>query len=222
MSTISRSVERQWSIELRKFWNNKKCTNGSQVKAKYRQHIKKTNISPQYRDGDGQTVQKLSKEYSEMKKKIAHYIQRLSEDLSDCLRPRKQFGWQGGYTSGTKVDLKKMLQAQARNQGEINFWKRRRKLDRRSAAATLLIDLSGSMQGEKSIAAIQGAILFVEALIPLQIPISVKGFKRDVIDVIQFGEPLTITKRCGIAKMLSQVGSVNNDSLAVEHLQRNC
>ena len=84
----------------------------SQVKAKYRQHIKKTNINPQYGDGDGQTVQKLSKEYSEMKKKIAHYIQRLSEDLSDCLRPRT-LGWQGGYTSGTKVDLKKMLQAQS-------------------------------------------------------------------------------------------------------------
>ena len=191
------------------------CAKGSQIKTKYRQHIKNNNTRPQYGNRDGQT-QKLRKEYSEMKKKIAPYIRRLSEDLSDCLRPRKQFGWQGGYTSGTKVDLKKMLQAQARNQGEINFWKRRRKLDRRSAAATLLIDLSGSMQGEKSIAAIQGAILFVEALIPLQVPISVKGFQRDVIDVIQFGEPLTISKRCDIAKMLSQVGSVNNDSLAVE------
>ena len=193
-----------------------KCANNSQVKTKYRQHIKNNNPRSQYGDRDGQTSQKLSKEYSEMKKKIAPHIQRLSEDLSDCLRPRKQFGWHRGYTSGTKLDLKKMLQAQARNQGEINFWKRRRKLDRRSAAATLLIDLSGSMQGEKSIAAIQGAILFVEALIPLQVPISVKGFQRDVIDVIQFGEPLTLSKRCDIAKMLSQVGSVNNDSLAVE------
>ena len=122
-----------------------KCTNGSQVKAKYRQHIKKTNISPQYRDGDGQTVQKLSKEYSEMKKKIAHYIQP-SEDLSTAL-DQESIGWQGGYTSGTKVDLKKMLQALAIKEKLISG-NADEKLDRRSAAATLLIDLSGSMQGE--------------------------------------------------------------------------
>ena len=167
-------------------------------------------------DAHSGEMQKLSLQYSQMKRNIAPYIVKLSEDLSDCLRPKKQFGWQSGYSSGTKIDLQRMLQAQARNRGELNFWNRRKKMDRRSAAATLLIDLSGSMRGEKSIAAIQGAILFVEALESLAIPISVKGFRKDVIDVIQFGEQITFSKRCDIARMLFQVGSVNNDFLAVK------
>ena len=167
-------------------------------------------------DSNSNEMQKLSLQYSQMKRNIAPHIVKLSEDLSDCLRPKKQFGWQSGYTSGTKINIQSMLQAQARNRGELNFWNRRKKMDRRSAAATLLIDLSGSMHGEKSIAAIQGAILFVEALEPLAIPISVKGFRKNVIDVIQFGEQITFSKRCDIARMLSQVGSVNNDVLAIK------
>lgn len=174
------------------------------------------------RGGDpNDDTQDLERSYQELKKGIYPQIQRLTQELENLLRPTHRGDWQDGYTSGPKVNIRKMLQQEARNQvmhtdPKIDFWQRKTKITKRSVAATLLVDLSGSMRGEKSIAALQGAILFAEALHALDIPASVAGFKTEVIPVVGFGERFSNVHRRNIAKMLRQVGSINHDALAVE------
>ena len=174
------------------------------------------------RGGDpSDDTQELERSYQELQKEIYPQIQRLTQELENLLRPTHCGDWQDGYTSGPKVNIRKMLQQEAKNQvmrtdRKIDFWQRKTKITKRSVAATLLVDLSGSMRGEKSIAALQGAILFAEALHALDIPASVAGFKTEVIPVVEFGEKFSNVHRRNIAKMLRQVGSVNHDAHAVE------
>ena len=91
--------------------------------------------------------QSLIRTYDEMRQKVANQIQKMTQELQNVLRPTRAAKWKDGYTSGSKVNLKRMIQREARNQGDLDFWQRKTQVSKRSVAATLLIDLSGSMHG---------------------------------------------------------------------------
>ena len=160
-------------------------------------------------------TQSLIRTYDEMRQKVSDQIQKLSQELQNVLRPTKAAKWKDGYTSGSKVNLKRMIQREARNQGDLDFWQRKTQVSKRSVAATLLIDLSGSMYGFKSEAALQGAILFWEALHSLSIAASISGFKTERIPILKFGDPIVQNNRKKVANMLNLVGSVNHDADAL-------
>lgn len=160
-------------------------------------------------------TQSLIRTYDEMRQKVADQIQKLSQELQNVLRPTKAAKWKDGYTSGSKVNLKRMIQLEARNQGDLDFWQRKTQVSKRSVAATLLIDLSGSMYGLKSEAALQGAILFWEALHSMDIAASISGFKTERIPILKFGDPIVQSNRKKVANMLNLVGSVNHDAEAL-------
>ena len=153
--------------------------------------------------------------YDEMRQKVANQIQKMTQELQNVLRPTRAAKWRDGYTSGSKVDLKRMIQREARNQGDLDFWQRKTQVSKRSVAATLLIDLSGSMHGIKSESALQGAILFWESLQSLGIAASISGFKTERIPILRFGDPMVQENRKKIANMLNLVGSVNHDAEAL-------
>ena len=166
-------------------------------------------------DGADDPSTNVSRTYSQLKQAIHPQIHHLTSSLSEVLRPQRRYAWREGHRSGSRVNIRQLMQAEARNRGECNFWQRRSECSKRSAAATLLIDLSGSMEGKKSLAALQAAVLFVEALAPLGVPTSVKGFKRRVVPIKEFSDALDQRSRTQIAGMLQQVGSVNNDAKAI-------
>jgi hypothetical protein len=100
-------------------------------------------------DDSSDQTQSLIRTYDEMRQKVADQIQKMTQELQNVLRPTKAAKWKDGYTSGSKVNLKRMIQREARNQGDLDFWQRKTQISKRSVAATLLIDLSGSMHGPK-------------------------------------------------------------------------
>ena len=168
------------------------------------------------RGGDpSHQTQSLIRTYDEMRQKVADQIQKMTQELQNVLRPTRATKWKDGYTSGSKINLKRMIQREARNQGDLDFWQRKTQVSKRSVAATLLIDLSGSMHGFKSEAALQGAILFWESLHSLGIAASISGFKTERIPILQFGDPIVQDNRKKIANMLNLVGSVNHDAVAL-------
>ena len=139
----------------------------------------------------------------------------MTQELQNVLRPTRAAKWKDGYTSGSKINLKRMIQREARKQGDLDFWQRKTQVSKRSVAATLLIDLSGSMHGFKSEFALQGAILFWESLHSLGIAASISGFKTEMIPILHFGDPIVQDNRKKIANMLNLVGSVNHDAAAL-------
>lgn len=168
------------------------------------------------RGGDSSIqTQSLIRTYDSMRQKVANQIQKMTQELQNVLRPTRAAKWKDGYTSGSKVNLKRMIQREARNQGDLDFWQRKTQISKRSVAATLLIDLSGSMHGFKSEAALQGAILFWESLHSLGIAASIDGFKTERVPILRFGDPIVQENRKKIANMLNLVGSVNHDAVAL-------
>ena len=160
-------------------------------------------------------TQSLIRTYDEMRQKVANQIQKMTQELQNVLRPTRAAKWKDGYTTGSKVNLKRMIQREARNQGDLDFWQRKTQISKRSVSATLLIDLSGSMHGLKSESALQGAILFWESLHALGIAASISGFKTERIPILRFGDPIVQGNRKKIANMLNLVGSVNHDAEAL-------
>lgn len=163
----------------------------------------------------GTETQSLIRTYEQMRMVVSDQIQKMTQELQNVLRPTKAAKWQEGYSSGSKLNLRRMIQREARNQGELDFWQRKTKVSKRNVAATLLIDLSGSMHGLKSEAALQGAILFWESLHALGVSTSISGFKRERISIVGFGDPLVQSNRKKVANMLNLVGSVNHDAAAI-------
>lgn len=165
-------------------------------------------------DECGET-QSLLRTYEQMRIVVSDQIQKMTQELQNVLRPTKAAKWQDGYSSGSKLNLRRMIQREARNQGDLDFWQRKTAISKRNVAATLLIDLSGSMYGDKSEAALQGAILFWESLHALGVSTSISGFKRERVPIVGFGDPLVQSNRKKVANMLNLVGSVNHDADAI-------
>ncbi len=75
-------------------------------------------------------------------------------------------------------------------------------------AFSLLIDLSGSMSGEKSQVALLGTILMAETLAQLKVPFAVNGFQNVVIPFAPFHAHFGESLRKNIATMPHEVEEV--------------
>lgn len=214
-SSTSKAVLKQW-------YENQRAQFGVSTELDFRDARLRNGESARrlrHRRGRGgnpsNQTQSLIRTYDEIRQKVAGQIQKMTQELQNVLRPTRATKWKDGYTSGSKINLKRMIQREARNQGDLDFWQRKTQVSKRSVAATLLIDLSGSMHGFKSEAALQGAILFWESLHSLGIAASISGFKTERIPILQFGDPIVQDNRKKIANMLNLVGSVNHDAIAL-------
>lgn len=87
----------------------------------------------------------------------------------------KQRDWDPGQVHGN-IDPKRLASVLT---GTRNFYRKRAPINMVDTAVTLLVDMSGSMNGEKSIEAGKACYVFAEALTKVGIPIEVLGFSSD-------------------------------------------
>lgn len=87
----------------------------------------------------------------------------------------KQRDWDPGQTRGL-LDPKRLATVMT---GSRNFYRVRRPLEMVDTAVTLLIDMSGSMNGQKAVEAMKAAFIFAESLTKVGVPIEVLGFTSD-------------------------------------------
>jgi cobalamin biosynthesis protein CobT len=85
------------------------------------------------------------------------------------------------------------------------LWLRKTVPDRWSVVFSLLVDLSGSMQGEKAQAAVAGAVLLAETLHRLNVPFLINGFQDVLVPFAAVGEGLTARVRAALAAMPAEV-----------------
>ncbi|MEZ4474091.1 MAG: hypothetical protein R3F60_25550 [bacterium] len=132
-------------------------------------------------------------------------VHQLARHLGEILRPRKRLRERSGYPSGRRVDMRKVMQFEADPRRYNELWIRSSIPDRRSVAISLLVDLSGSMRGQKSRAALLGTILLAETLHSLEIPFAINGFQDVLIPLADFGEGLVPETRKNIAELVQEV-----------------
>ncbi len=139
--------------------------------------------------------------YEQARRRIALQIDALTARVETILRPRQRLGERGGYPSGYRVDLSRVMAFDADPRRYRELWRRKSIPDRREAAVFLLVDLSGSMRGEKSQAALLGTVLVAESLHRLGVPCAIAGFQDKLIPFVAFGEDLGPATRQTIADM---------------------
>ncbi len=144
-------------------------------------------------------------DYERAYDRVADQVEQLTQHLGEVLRPRKRLRERAGYPSGRHVDLKKLMayEADPRRYGEI--WVRSTIPDRRNVAISLLVDLSGSMDGEKVEAALLGTILMAETLSRLKVPFAINGFQDVLIPLCPFSSRLEDQVRVAISEMPQEV-----------------
>jgi len=124
--------------------------------------------------------------YCAARRTVGSQIDLLSSRLEEMLRNRKRMRETTGYPTGHRLDLRRVMAFEADPRRTDDLWKRKTVPNRRRAAFSLLVDLSGSMDGEKAQAALHGTIVFAETLAKLDIPFSVHGFQDELIPFLPF------------------------------------
>jgi cobalamin biosynthesis protein CobT len=144
-------------------------------------------------------------DYEKMRSAVAAQIDRLVTDMEEVLRPRRRLRNRSGYATGQRLDLRRAMTFEADPRTYDKLWSRPSIPERRDTAFMLLVDLSGSMRGPKTDAALAGTILLAETLQRLGVPFAVNGFQDEVIPFTRFGEGLSLPTRANIGTMPREV-----------------
>lgn len=116
-------------------------------------------------------------------------IRTLTDELERLLEPDRAPRWRGGQRSGQRVELKAAMRRQARPD-TLEIWSRKSLPHKRDARFLLLVDLSGSMRGERIHGALRGVVLLAEVLERLGIRFAIEGFQDRAVVFKRFDEAL--------------------------------
>ena len=148
---------------------------------------------------------KLPEAYVKAHADVANQIEQLVRELEDVLLPRRRLADRSGFSSGKGLDLRRAMAFAADPRRHDKLWRRPTIPRRRDTAFLLLVDLSGSMRGEKTPAAIAGTVLLSECLERLQVPFAVFGFQDVLVPLCDFGEGLNPMTRAAIGSLGEEI-----------------
>ena len=150
--------------------------------------------------------------YSGALKEVAPLIDNLTGDLRDIFIKRKLGKYQPGYHYGRKWNISKRIQerisgiplirTEAREQKES-------KSEEKDYAITLLIDLSGSMRGEKIKEAFKSVVVLAETLKNLNIKFEILGFQDILLEFKSFDKDLDDEMREKLNQLILEVNDEN-------------
>jgi cobalamin biosynthesis protein CobT len=152
---IAKKVKKS-TIESREgfYWTNR-----------YDKYYDKHKIVREIRHGRGDRVV----EFEESTKQVTNY---LIKDLRRMLEERRRRYYVGGHKTG-KLNARSLFKARL---GDPHIFKKKNQVRDVNAAVSLLIDMSGSMSGQKIRVAMQSAYAFAMVLTQLKVPFEVFGF----------------------------------------------
>jgi hypothetical protein len=160
---------------------------------------------PLIEGGDPDQTTKLPEAYIKAYHDVANQIERLVRELEEVLRPRRRLSDRAGFPSGKRLDLRRAMAFAADPRRHDKLWRRPTIPRRRDTTFLLLVDLSGSMRGEKTPAAIAGTVLLSESLDRLAVPYAVYGFQDVLVPFCDFGEGLNPVTRHAIGSMGEEI-----------------
>ena len=153
-------------------------------------------------------------EYDKAYEEVADIINLLYIRLKKFLLPERHPKWQKGFPSGSKLDLEKAMQAEADPRYLGKIWERKTIPHKFDYRFSILVDLSGSMQGEKIEETFKGVVVLAEVLERLGIQYEIIGFQDDIIPYKSFREKLNneLRNKISIAKKEPYNEGVHNQA----------
>lgn len=159
--------------------------------------------------------------YEQYRKEVLPIIDKLEDDLRHIFVARREQGWQAGFKSGKRISIKKRIQEHAKGVPvvETRAFERREVPLEKDYAITLLVDLSGSMQGQKIEETFRGTIVLAEVLNKLGVSMEIIGFNDQIHEFQSFGQKMSPEIRNRMGEMLQEVNTPsaqwNDDGWAV-------
>jgi cobalamin biosynthesis protein CobT len=159
--------------------------------------------------------------YESMRREVLPQIDELEADLREIFVKRRAQKWLGGFKSGKKIDIKRRMQEKALgiSSVESKAWQKRELPSEKDYAISLLVDLSGSMRGEKIEETFKATIVLAEVLNRLSINTEILGFNDKLYPYQSFGQDMSQEVRKDMGNMLEKVHSqgaaYNDDGWAV-------
>lgn len=184
--------------------------------------IEESEDQRKFRDLIEQALSKDENIYEEYRREVLPLIDTLETDLREIFVARRAQKWQTGFKSGKRIDIKKRMQEKALGVSpvESKAWQKRELPQEKDYAITLLVDLSGSMRGQKIRETFKGAIVLAEVLNRLSINTEILGFNDRLYEYQAFGQDMNRDVREHMGGMLQEVGtpaaSWNDDGWAVQ------
>lgn len=154
-------------------------------------------------------VEQTKTAYDQAYADVAPLINEFADDLDRLFLPNRHPRWIGGHPTGGRLNLQKAMQFEAHPDVYSQLWERKTIPHKRDFAFTLLIDLSGSMHGEKIRETFRAAVLTAEALSRVGLSMEVLGFQDELIEFKSFDEPFSDDARSRISGMPAEVFDTN-------------
>ncbi|MBU4455413.1 VWA domain-containing protein [Patescibacteria group bacterium] len=160
--------------------------------------------------------------YEEYFAEVRKYVGLLVEKLDEVFPPQEEAEWEGGQRRGKRVDTKKLAREIPTGHGRV--FEKKDVPEIKEAAFTLLVDVSGSMRGNKIEEALKAAMLMAEAFSRKGIPFEILAFHEKLLELKQFEDEYFGKKKLELMRVLQEVetshAQYNDDGYAVDGAAR--
>jgi hypothetical protein len=140
-------------------------------------------------------------EYDEAYEEVADIINSLYVSLKKFFLPERHPKWRKGFPTGSRLDLAMAMQAEADPRYLERIWERKTIPHKFDYRFSILVDLSGSMRGEKIEETFKGLVVLAEVLERLGIEYEILGFSDRCEIFKEWREKLSKESRGRLAKM---------------------
>ncbi len=160
-----------------------------------------------YRDLLEKSLEKDANTYEKYRKDVLPIIDSLENDLREIFVARRASRWQSGFKTGKRIDIKTRIQEKAKGVSavESKAWQKRELPTEKDYAISILVDLSGSMSGEKIQETFKALIVLSEVLNKLSIKTEILGFNDRLYEYQIFGENISREIRENMGGVLKEV-----------------
>lgn len=164
-------------------------------------------------------------EYDKAYEETAGIIDSLYIRLRRFFLPERHPKWRKGFSTGSRLDLENAMQAEADYRYFEKLWERKTIPHKPDYRFSILVDLSGSMEGKKKEETFKGVVVLAETLEKLGLQYEIIGFSNEVETFKEWHEKLDKKKRDELAAMKNWGnGGTNTDNateLSLEHIEGN-
>jgi len=157
--------------------------------------------------------------YLKVWKSLSNEIHILGQELIRVIEARVKPKWVRGYAAGTRLDLRQAMAFEADPKLYQRLWMKQTKPNKIEPAFIILLDISGSMEGNHIKGAFSALVVLVEVCARLHIPLEIISFNNQVKLIKEWEESITEELRSRLAQLLAQTGSSTRLSLALDLAQ---
>lgn len=160
-----------------------------------------------YKDILEKSLERDANAYEKYRNEVLPIIEKLENDLREIFVQRRANRWKSGFKTGKRIDIKTRIQEKAKGISavESKAWQRRELPTEKDYAISILVDLSGSMSGQKIRETFKALIVLSEVLNKLSIKTEILGFNDRIYEYQQFGEDLNREIRENMGGVLKEV-----------------